>query len=459
MDTTSTSRASSRSRRSYPNLHNLSLAPLSSKYPLDASTPPSPSDESTHTTPLRTSYIAQKSAPTTPGILSLSQSRSNSRHRLGGKKAYAYDTYFAVDSEGLVRGNDAVVRDVGDIPKAKSTSTLLHHGGRDVHVGFADEMQGGAVGEGGQKRHHMRKRTAPLPLRMPIVRHHTSEANDEWFHRAGLAIAGETRDSKGQGWLVRRESSTSLVNESDGYEQHASHDAGRHIALLSGEHLGDADFPTSFFSPRMSRAGSRITSRVGSRVPSARQSRRGSRVGSRVDLYMSTSKPHSGRESFDELEDRFIEPDFIEAAAEEESDGDEEEVARLARERASGLGGWMDRLIGWTLFSVDEDGEGSSSDDSDGEEDGGRAPPMTTLENMTRDEMKLRREVEAKRRKLEREAIIAASALKGRDRVDGGEESSRPSTGDTQRPGTNEEAGGWQDAAWLLSVASKALLS
>ncbi|CAO2658739.1 Nn.00g064620.m01.CDS01 [Neocucurbitaria sp. VM-36] len=427
------SRASSRSRRSYPNLHNLSLAPLSAKYPLDASTPPSP-DEQVRTP--RTSYIAQKSAPTTPGILSLSQSRSNSRHR--PKKAYAYDTYF-VDPEHMIRGE---VRDVGDIPKAKSTSTLLHH--RDVHVGFADDMQGGGV-----KKHHMRKGTAPLPLRMPLVRHHTSEANDEWFHRAGLAIAGETRDSKGQGWLVRRESSTSLVHESDGYEQHPSHDA-RHIALLSGEHLGDGDFAT-FFSPRMSRAGSRITSRVGSRVHSARQSRRGSRVGSRVDLKMSAgSKPQSGRQSFEELEERFIEPDFIEA--DEESDGDEEEVARLARERASGLGGWMDRLIGWTLFSVDEDGEGSDDDD---EEEYGGAP---RLENMTKDELKLRREVEAKRRKLEREAIIAASALKARD-AEGGEDSSRPSTGDAQRPATNEEAGGWQDAAWLLSVASKALLS
>jgi hypothetical protein len=421
-------RTPSRSRRSYPNLHNLSLAPLSAKYPLDASAPPSPDE---HVRTPGTSYIAMKSAPTTPGILSLSQSRSNSRHR--AKKAYAYDTYFV--------NTDSAIRDVGDIPKAKSTSTL------QPGVSFADQT---ATPEAKAERHHTRKRTAPLPLRSPLIRHHTTDANDEWFHRAGLAIAGETRDSKGQGWLVRRESSTSLVGQSDEYVQHPSHDT-RHMALLSGEHFSeDIDVPT-FFSPRISRAGSRITSRVGSRVPSARQSRRGSRVGSRVDLLMSVgSKPQSGRQSLEgtDIDDRFIEPDFVEA--DEESDGDEETVARLARERNSGLGGWMDRLIGWTLFSVDEDIE--SSDD---EEKSDPSSPLR-LDNLTKEELRLRREVEAKRRKMEREAIVAASAVNSQDAKKTDDESSRPSTADIQHP---EEMGGWQDAAWLLSVASKALLS
>ncbi|KAI4612617.1 uncharacterized protein J4E87_010169 [Alternaria ethzedia] len=422
-------RSTSRSRRSYPNLHNLSIAPLSAKYPLDASVPPSPDEQGTRTP--RTSYIAQKSAPTTPGVLSLSQSRSSSRQR--PKKAYAYDSYFV--------NPRAEVRDVGDIPKAKSTS-VLHPG-----VSFADEV---LRVDDGEKRHHSRKGTAPLPLHSPLVKHHTKESNEEWLHRAGLAIAGETRDSKGQGWLVRRESSTSLVGQGDEYEKRSSHE-DRPMALLSGEHVGDADFPV-FFSPRMSRVGSRIPSRVGSRVPSARQSRRGSRVGSRADLMMSAgSKPQSGRASFEisELDERFIEPDFIEA--DEESDGDEEEVARLARERGFGLGGWMDRLIGWTLFSVDEDREASDEDDAEYDR-------SLRLDNLTTEELKLRREVEAKRRKLEREAIIAASALR---RQEGDatttDTESRPTTGDSQRTTANEEVGGWQDAAWLLSVASKAL--
>lgn len=436
---TERSRTPSRSRRSYPNLHNLSLAPLSSRYPLDASAPPSP-DEVVHTP--RTSYIAQKSAPTTPGILSLSQSRSNSRTRNARyrtKPGYAYDGYFL--------NPDAPARAEGEIPKAKSTS-VLHPG-----VSFADDT---AEGEKGL---HVRKPGTHTPLRMPLVRHHTTEADDEWWHRAGLTIAGETRDSKGQGWLVRRESSTSLVQQDDDYQVHSSHDP-KHMALLSGEHYDGDDYPT--FSPRLSRAGSRLhsraQSRIQSRVPSARQSRRGSRVGSRAELAMTSASSYaSGRQSLElaHLEDRFLEPDFVEA--DEESDGDEEEVARLARERGFGLGGWMDRLIGWTLFSVDEDGEGSSSDDND--EDEVDQVERFQYANMTREELRLRREVEAKRRKLEREAIIAASALKAgenKENEDGGPvSSSATATGAAVR--SPEEADGWQDAAWLLSVASKAL--
>ncbi|KAJ4357989.1 uncharacterized protein N0V89_002566 [Didymosphaeria variabile] len=415
-------------RRSYPNLHNLSLAPLSSQYPLDASAPPSPDEDRIYTP--RTSYIAQKSAPTTPGILSLSQSRSSSRNGRRNNKAYAYDGYFM--------NPDVPVRDAGHVPKAKSTTALL------PGVSFADQpkLQG---------RHHARKGTAPLPLRPAHLRHHTGESTNEWFHRAGMVIAGETRDSKGQGWLVRRESSTSLVHQSDGYEEYPSHE-GRHMALLSGEHLTDVEY--SIFTPRYSRAGSRAQSRVQSRAvsraPSARTSRRGSRVGSRADLTMTAGlRTPSARHSL-EMEDAMfeegpLEADFVEA--DEENEGDEEEVARLARERGFGLGTWVDRLMGWTLFSVDEDGEESSSED---EEEGETPRP----ENMTKEELKLRREVEAKRRNLEREAIIAAAAVQApNDRDKASDEA-----GAAVRPTLGEEGGGWADAAWLVSVAAKVLL-
>ncbi|EUC33638.1 hypothetical protein COCCADRAFT_26086 [Bipolaris zeicola 26-R-13] len=432
-------RSTSRSRRSYPNLHNLSIAPLSAKYPLDASVPPSPDEPGTQTP--RTSYIAQKSAPATPGVLSLSQTRSSSRQHT--RKAYAYDSYF-VDTNSEIRA-------AGDIPKAKSTS-VLHPG-----VSFTDEVA--SVTEASKPRHHTRKGTAPLPLFSPPIKHHTKESNHEWLHRAGLAIAGETRDSKGQSWLVRRESSTSLVGQDNEYNPDAPHDNNHnnHMVLLSGEHVNEADYP-SFFSPRMSRAGSRFPSRIGSRVPSARPSRRGSRVGSRVDLMTGL-----GIKTVSEPEERFIEPDFIEA--DEDSDGDEEEVARLARERGFGLGGWMDRLIGWSLFAVDEDREGSDEDDEEEDEEDdaregkGLSGKELKLDDLTKEELKLRREVEAKRRKMEREAIIAAAAVKSHHGE--GETGSRPSTAgeasDDQMRRVNDEAGGWQDAAWLLSVASKAL--
>ncbi len=412
---TSRSSSTSRSRRSYPNLHNLSLAPLSSKYTLDASTPQTPDEKANGTHTPRTSYIAQKSAPTTPGILSLSQSRSTSRNRT--RKTYAYDSYFITERDD--------VRDAGDIPKAKSTNTL-HPG-----VSFAEP-----TAPLSHKRHHTRKHTAPLPLRTPLHRHHTSEGNEDWLHRAGLAIAVETRDARGQGWLQRRESSTSLVGPADA-------DEPRNTARLSAD-PHDPDNPT--LSPHLSRAGSRLPSRVGSRVPSARQSRRGSRVGSRIDLAMSGIP--SARHSLDLSVDDAIEPDFVEA--DDDGPDDEEEVARLARERGFGLGGWVDKLIGWTLFDVDEDGEVESSSDEEGEDhpraEDGRSRSMTT------EDKRLMREVEAKRRKMERESIIASSALRKPEKMEGGEVRL-----DVPKPPEGQEAGGWQDAAWLLSVASKAL--
>ena len=150
--------------------------------------------------------------------------------------------------------------------------------------------------------------------------------------------------------------------------------------------------------------------------------------------------PVSARHSLDlaPFDERFLEPDFVEAG--EESSGDEEEVARLARSNTS----WIDRLIGWSLFSVEEDGEASEDEE---EEERGFLP-----QNMTREELRLRREVEAKRRKLEREAIVASAKLKARDKENVEEGAG---AGGVQKP--LEEADGWQDAAWLLSVASKAL--
>ncbi|KAF2740857.1 hypothetical protein EJ04DRAFT_507845 [Polyplosphaeria fusca] len=420
---------SSRSRRSYPNLPKLSLAPLSAQYPLDASQPPSPAEP--HPTTPHTSYIAQRSAPTTPGILSLSQSRSSSRTGRRCSRGHV-DAYH---DHGHFPNPDAPLRDIGDIPKAKSTSILHPPPG----VTFADQST---------HRKHRPKGTAPNSLRLPLARHHTSEANDEWFHRAGLAIAGETRESKGQGWLVRRESSSSLVGQLDSYEEHQSHGT-RHMALLSGEHIADIEY--SAFSPRVSKAPSRISSRIGSRVPSARNSRRGSRVGSKSDLLMSAGpRTPSARHSLEITDSMFeddenIEPDFVN---DDESDGDEQEVARLAAERGFGLGNWMDRLIGWTLFSVDEDGE-ESSDEEEAEDNGAQRP-----ENMTREELKLRREVEAKRRRLERETIIAASAVKSQQPKDIKPDDSIEGPDKAQ----DGEGGAWQDAAWLFSVASKVIL-
>ena len=427
----SSSTLSSRSsRRSFPNLHHLSLAPLSSKYPLDASSPTSPSDDSTRA--IYTSYIQGKSAPATPGILSLSQSHSPSRHGRGTARTYAYDGYFL--------SADAPSRDLGAIPKAKSSSALL----------AAPAVQPpGPHALSHQHQHpyahahlHTRKGVAPAPLQPRPPRRATDEPDDEWLHRAGLAIASETRESKGQSWLVRRASSTSLVLPGEGFD-----DPGLEhpFALLSGEHFADDEY--SPLTPRLSRWGSRAGSGVGSRAVSARNSRRGSMVSSKIELMMAAGQrtPSVGLEDGYLGEQMVAEPDFVEP--DNELVGDEEEVARLARlarERGFGLGGWMDRLIGWTLFRVEEDGEETEDDEEDIERE----------ESLTEEQLKLRNEVEARRRKLKREMIIRASAAGSGENGDKGD--TKEST-ETQSAASDSE-GGWQDAAWLLSVASKVLL-
>ncbi|OCK85360.1 hypothetical protein K432DRAFT_377714 [Lepidopterella palustris CBS 459.81] len=396
-------RSSSRSRRSFPNLHHLSLAPLSSKYHIDDSTPASPSEDPARAP--RTSYIQGKSTPSTPGILNLSPSRS---------KGFAY--------EGYVPSTDTPERDIRAIPKAKSSSALLPVPRIQPHG-----------------PHHKRKGVASVPLHLPPSRHHTTEPSDEWLHRAGLAIADEMRESKGQSWLVRRASSTSLVHQSDGFEEHPSHREG-HLTLLSGEHFADDEC-----SPVTPRLLSRFGSRAGSGVASARNSRRGSRVGSRIEL-IAPSGLQLGDDQY--LGEEMVEPDFVEP--DDESVGDEEEVARLARERGFGLGGWVDRLIGWTLFKVEEDGEETDDDDDDDDDEG----DTERDESLTNEQIRLRKEVEARRKKLEREAIVAASAASPSEKR---EPSERKETAETQ-PLPGDEEGGWQDAAWLLSVASKVLL-
>lgn len=122
------------------------------------------------------------------------------------------------------------------------------------------------------------------------------------MHRTGAALSSETREFKGQSWLVSRASSTSLVDDNwvggEGDDWQARRERGR------------------------SRTGAR--SRAGSR----------SRAVSRDYL-------GQGYASEDEGEDGELE------------ETDDEEY--LYREKGYGLGMWVDRIIGWSLFSVDED--------------------------------------------------------------------------------------------------------
>ncbi|KAI7366977.1 hypothetical protein KC336_g21248, partial [Hortaea werneckii] len=106
---------------------------------------------------------------------------------------------------------------------------------------------------------------------------------------------------------------------------------------------------------------------------------------------------------------------------------DENELARLTSEKSFGLGRLVDQIMGFNLFKVEE-GQESTDDDDD------------PVDERQRDELTdaaSRVAAEAKRRREEKARLTALP----------------PAPRDVGEEGQ----GGWQDAAWLLSVASKAL--
>lgn len=165
--------------------------------------------------------------------------------------------------------------------------------------------------------------------------------------------------------------------------------------------------------------GDRPSSRFGSR------SRGNSRRGSVALKFAPLAEGPDGY--FDQVVhnrvDYITEPDFVDVENEEDGiDGsaeqDEAVVRKLARVSSLGLGGWVEKMLGWSLFAVDEDGEDTEDTYDEKGED---------------------------------------SSLSSRPSRQNLEIDMTPQQ-DVPPPLKDEEAGGWQDAAWLLSVATKVLL-
>ncbi|KAI1766570.1 hypothetical protein GGR53DRAFT_464246 [Hypoxylon sp. FL1150] len=246
----------------------------------------------------------------------------------------------------------------------------------------------------------------------PIPRHNGSSSatrergDSDWMLRTGALISSETRESKGQAWLGTRASSTSLTGmrdvEEEAYERElarerelASWRSSRHGSLASAE---DDVFPQG------SHYGSRSQSRVGSisrrRTPNERHLQEG----------------YFGQ---DPAEEEFAQgPDFVgldeklEAFEVDTSQSDEAAVRKLVNRRSDGMSSWM-----WSLFAVEENDE-ESDNESDGETEGSHIPRSASTVD------------------FERGSSVPEERI----------------------PPPKPDEGGWQDAAWLLTVASKVLL-
>ncbi|WPH00938.1 Hypothetical protein R9X50_00377200 [Acrodontium crateriforme] len=409
----SNSGLSSRAKRSTTNLADLRLAPLSTRF-----IEPSREKSTTSTSYLESpdvefgrqhsSYIQGKSAPTTPGILS----RSSSRSYLGGglsRRGSLYDNeqeepsyeYAAVRRDNV--GSLRVDVGSGRIPKAKSEAALAvqpPHAKTSVHDVAARK-----------KKRNTRTPRTPKGSKL---------ADDDWLTRTGAAANALLQESKGQSWLQSRESSTTVArmdstddDEDDQYEE---------MAELSASTARFHD-ESALTTPRVSKWGSRY----GSRPPSHRASRRGSVASARTPLAGPGGSQEVATGYFDGVHVvEAIEPDWVDRAGENSED---DEVARLSENRSFGLGSVVDKLMNFRLFKVDEREE-STEDESE-----------HRSEDETEEEARQRMLTEAKRRREAKEKLTASN------------------TGNKAGPGTEQDevAQGWQDAAWLFSVASKAL--
>jgi hypothetical protein len=372
-----------RSRRSYPSLNHVSLAPLTNRFPIDDAEPEdyfSPRDERPADTPTRTSYLSSYSVPGTPGVLSYS--RSGSRVRLHSRSK----------SSSRIHRSDSSLQSQDD------AQPLHHH----QHAPGSKK-----------KRTHQPSESA-------------GRRDAEWMLRAGIALASSTREEKGQSWLVKRESSTSLVSE------------------------------TKYDSPVLPRR-----SRSGKSTPAAHSrwgSRAASRRNSRPDLAMTSVEALSTRSGSiahnsagpDEETRHF--PDFVDeriraemasiqqfedgyaSTEDEESDSedeiDEQELQRLTRERGFGLGSWIDRMVAWTLFGV-EDLPLSANAQS---VQPAKHPDASPDENNVLDDHSSAAELTDDNASVSADESIASTVV--------------------EKPG---ESGGWEDAGWLLRVMKRAL--
>lgn len=411
----------SRSKRSTTNLANLRLAPLSNKFLEPAEEQQqhhqhhqpakSPYEEAAHITFARqhSSYLQGRSAPSTPGILS----RSSSRKHIGGglsRRGSLYDNdipyqYAAVSNDAT--GGMRVDVGSGQIPKAKSEAALL-----------AEQRLAGHGVPVINKARHMRSRTG---THTPVAKSKLG-VDEDWFSRTRASTNALVQEAKGQSWLSSRESSTSLAqldsdddDDDEGYEEMAALSASQ-ARLQVVTPLG----------PLSGRVRSPVWgSRYGSRSGSRRTSRRGSFAGLRTPLVGLGG--HDGTPGyFDEVPAALAtEPDFLDPD-EDNPEDDERDVSQLTGQRSFGLGKIVDRLMGFNLFNVDEREETTEDEAEQGDETADHAKERMAAEN---------------KRKREAKGTLTA-----------------PPPAPLERDENGPGEGGWQDAAWLLSVATKVML-
>ncbi|KAI5457315.1 hypothetical protein BGZ63DRAFT_365166 [Mariannaea sp. PMI_226] len=374
-----------RKNRSATSLNHLSLAPLTTKLPIndDDLIPDFGTDAYSFAhRNSSVSYLQGKSAPTTPRLLSRSPTTPRSQSRPRDPSASA-----------------------GPLSKSKSAS----------HLVWGPASRTPQSGRATPSRRSHRDDSSSFGLR------HRNDS--DWLLRTGALMTSEARESKGQAWLVSRQSSTSLTGLRDQEEEAFEDDLAREreISASSRHHsrhgsnvVGDEDL-----SPYASRFASRTHSRSHSLSRPRSQfltplegpiTGNGLQVGANDSYFPNQNLPGPDFVNLDEkLEELEFERDSVQ--------DDEMTVQRLVRRGQANAGTWLGSV--WGLFAVDENEEEFESED----------------ESFTPNDSNLTRSRSWSSRHL------AGIASLPEERI----------------PPPNADDGGWNDAAWLLSVATKVM--
>ncbi|KHN97776.1 uncharacterized protein MAM_04165 [Metarhizium album ARSEF 1941] len=248
-----------------------------------------------------------------------------------------------------------------------------------------------------------------------------NENDSGWLVRAGALLSSEAREYKGQNWLVSRQSSTSLAGMRDADEEAFEQELAREreVASQRASRRGSSAMADDDDDDDAAPNGSRFNSRKHSMGETS------SRSGTPFERAVA-----EGDDSyFPSPEAAIAGPDFInldeklEQLERDTTQDDEATVRRLVRHGTVGRGSWISNVVGWSLFKVDENDEDSEDDDDDDYVDDDEELARTAGRG------------DGSHRHFE--GLLHAPAVR-------------------LPPPTSDE-GGWKDAAWLLSVASKVM--
>ncbi|KAL2408237.1 hypothetical protein ABEF95_002425 [Exophiala dermatitidis] len=191
-------------RRSHPNLHHLSLAPLTPKYPIDPADYSAYFDPSTSELHTTASISQIASLPSPGGILSSSANHSATHSRASSRTRQKHKP----NTNNSTNSNTRLTLSV-------PPSSAHHHGDQGHHY-YRDHQHnyhshhlhpgtstpsGALTSEGFGHKQQQQHQNHGLNI-------HTSDPS--WLIQTGLTLTEGSRESKGQSWIFKRDSSTSL---------------------------------------------------------------------------------------------------------------------------------------------------------------------------------------------------------------------------------------------------------